>query len=737
MMKLPSRILFAVALAQGLALSSAGANEPARALNFANDIVPILTKASCNAGGCHGKAGGQNGFKLSLLGFEPQEDYEHIVKEARGRRLFPAAPEQSLLLQKAINATPHGGGKKMDAKSEEYATLVRWISQGMPYGKDTDPTLVSVEVIPKERVMPLKSEQQLKVIAHYSDGYTRDVTRSALYEANEKSMGEAGETGLFKLYDLPGDVAVMVRYQGKVAVFRATAPLGAPVETLPPGRNTIDTLVFKKLKQLGLPPSEVCDDGTFLRRVTIDIAGRLPSPGEMRAFLSDANPRKRDALIDTLLESPEYAEYFANKWNALLRNKRGETTHARGNYAFFSWIRDSMSENKPYDQFVREIISASGDITLNPPVAWYRQVKDTTQQMEDTAQLFLGQRLQCAQCHHHPFEKWSQQDYYGFSAFFSQVARKPSQMPGEELIYHKRGNAQSVNLRTKLPVKPTSLGAPSLELAPEEDPRQSLADWMSSPDNPYFARSLVNRYWKHFFNRGLIEPEDDMRETNPPSNPELLDALAASFIHSGYDLKQLVRTITQSTTYQLSAVPNAHNAVDRQNFSRYFPKRLNAEVLLDAVNTVLNSTSEFDGLPQGTRAVALPDNSFNAGNYFLTVFGRPDSSSACECERTQEASLAQSLHLLNAPEIQAKLGAGDGRAGLLSRDSRSDEEKIRELYEWAVTRPPNASELKLAQAHLEKLTRDKTGEEAAASKRRAYEDILWALINTKEFLFNH
>ncbi len=735
MKKLSSRILLAFGLA--LSSSSASAAESERPLNFANDIVPIFTKASCNAGGCHGKAGGQNGFKLSLLGFEPHEDYEHIVKEARGRRVFPAAPEQSLLLQKAINASPHGGGKKLDAKSEEYATLVRWITQGMPYGRPTDPTLVSVEVTPEASIMRLKSEQQLQVIAHYSDGYTRDVTRSALYEANEKNMGEAGETGLFKLYDIPGDVAVMVRYQGKVAVFRATAPLGAPMEGLPPERNAIDSQVFKKLTQLGLPPSAICDDRTFLRRVTIDIVGRLPSPDEMKAFVLDSNPHKRDALIDRLLDSPEYAEYFANKWNALLRNKRGEATHARGNYAFFSWIRDSISENKPYDQFVREVISASGDITQNPPVAWYRQVKDTMQQMEDTAQLFLGQRLQCAQCHHHPFEKWSQQDYYGFSAFFSQVARKPSQMPGEDSIYHKRGTAQAINLRTKLPVKPASLGAPALELAPEEDPRQALADWMSSPDNPFFARSLVNRYWKHFFNRGLIEPEDDMRETNPPANPELLHVLATSFVSSGYDLKELIRTITQSTTYQLSAMPNAHNVVDRQNFSRYFPKRLNAEVLLDAVNTVLNASNQFDGLPAGTRSVALPDNSFNGNNYFLTVFGRPDSSSACECERTQEASLAQSLHLLNAPEIQTKLGAANGRAALLAKDSRSETEKISELYEWAVTRSPNAKELDLALAHLAKLTRDKSGAETDAAKGRAYEDILWALINTKEFLFNH
>ena len=709
-----------------------------RPLNFANDIVPIFTKASCNSGGCHGKSAGQNGFKLSLLGFEPQEDFEHIVREARGRRVFPAAPGESLLLTKAINSTPHGGGKKLDAKSDEYAILLKWISLGMPYGKATDPKIVSIEVQPTQSLMTLKSQQQLKVLAHYSDGYIRDVTRSALYEPNDKSMAETNETGQVKLFDLPGDVAVMIRYQGKVAVFRATAPLGAPVDKLPATRNFIDQLVFGKLKQLGLPPSEIADDNTFLRRVTIDIAGRLPTPAETQAFASDGNPKKRDAVLDRLLASGEYADYFASKWSALLRNKRSDPKDMRGNFAFHQWIRDSLYDNKRYDKFVREVITASGDMTADPPVAWYRQAKDMTIQMEDTAQLFLGQRLQCAQCHHHPFEKWSQQDYYGFSAFFSTVSRKTTNRPGEEIIFTKRAEAQAVNIRSKQPVKPTGLGATTLALSPDDDPRESLADWMGSKDNPFFAKALVNRYWKHFFNRGLVEPEDDMRETNPPANPELLNALAKSFVESGYDLKQLIRTITQSTTYQLSAVPNTHNAVDRQNFSRYYPKRLQAEVLLDAVDTVLDARSSFDGLPVGTHATALPDNSFNATSYFLTVFGRPEGSSACECERTQESSLAQSLHLLNAPDIQKKLTDDKGRAAAFAADAtRSDEAKLTEIYQWVASRKPSPQQVKLGLDHLARHTKGKTGTELVAAKRQAYEDLLWALINTKEFLFNH
>ena len=709
-----------------------------RPLNFTNDIVPIFTKASCNSGGCHGKSSGQNGFKLSLLGFEPQEDYEHIVKEARGRRLFPAAPEQSLLLTKAINSTPHGGGKKLDAKSDEYELLVKWISSGMPWGKDTDPKLVSIEVQPTQRVMTMKSEQQLKVLAKYSDGYVRDVTRSALYEPNDKSMAETTEGGAVKLFDLPGEVAVMVRYQGRIGVFRATVPLGAPVAQLPPSANFVDNIVFNKLKMLGLPPSGTADDNTFIRRVTIDVAGRLPTPEELKAFLSDSNPKKREALVERLLASDEYADYFAGKWSALLRNKRADPKDARGNFAFHRWIRESLAANVPYDRFVRDVITASGDVDTHPPVVWYRQAKDTTIQMEDTAQLFLGQRLQCAQCHHHPFEKWSQQDYYGFAAFFSTVSKKPTNRIGEDQIFAKRAEAQAVNLRTKQPVKPTGLGAKTLAIAPDDDPRQSLMDWMSAKENPFFAKALVNRYWKHFFNRGLIEPEDDMRDSNPPSNPELLDALAKSFIESGYDLKQLIRTITQSTTYQLSALPNEHNAVDRQNFSRYYPKRLQAEVLLDAVNTALDAQGGFDGMPASTRAIALPDNSFNASSYFLTVFGRPEGSSACECERTQESSLAQSLHLLNSPDIQNKLASNNGRAAKLATDDkRSDEDKLTELYLWGTSRPPTAQQLQFGLAHIAKRSKDKTGADLVTAKRQAYEDILWALINTKEFLFNH
>ena len=794
-------------------------------LNFPNQIVPIFTKAGCNSGGCHGKASGQNGFRLSLLGFEPAEDYEHLVKEARGRRIFPASPENSLLLLKATATLPHGGGKRLESDSDDYHLLVRWISEGMPYGKPTDPKVDRIEVFPRERTLPLGAEQQLVVLAHYSNGATEDVTRSALYEPNDKEMAKTDETGCVQLFRQPGDVAVMVRYQARVAVFRATVPLGAPITQLPPPNNLVDELVFKKLKAVGMPPSETCDDATFIRRATIDIAGRLPTPAEVRRFLAECGARPhphldplsqaqgtaaepapgtrpsavaaapqaspspagegrgdvgpsdenrsttsslagaekagvradfpladrvrekpamspsqaaRNALIDRLLDSADYADYFANKWSALLRNRRTEPKQARGTYAFHDWIRDSLLENKPYDRFVREILTASGDLEDNPAVVWYHRVREPQAELEDTAQLFLGMRLQCAQCHHHPFEKWSQQDYYSLAAFFTQVSHKTATEPGDEMVYARRTLPSATNKKTKQSVKPAGLGELSLNLSPDDDARQALADWITRPKNPYFARSLVNRYWKHFFNRGIVEPEDDIRETNPPTNPELLDALARDFIDSGFDLKRLVRTLCRSQVYQLSELPNPYNKIDKQYFSRYYPKRLTAEVLFDAVNQVTGARSKFDGLPPGTRAVCLPDNSFNASSYFLTVFGRPDSSSACECERSQDASLAQSLHLLNAKEIQEKLADDHGTAARLAADTeRSDEEKLRDLYLSAYSREPDGKEAALARDYISRKTANKEDKEALTSRRQAYEDIVWALLNTKEFLFNH
>jgi hypothetical protein len=631
-----------------------------------------------------------------------------------------------LLLSKATARVPHGGGHRIDEDSPFYRVLRRWIEQGMPYGDPGAPTVMRIEVLPQERLMPREGKQQLVVVAHYSDGSTEDVTRTTSFDSNDTEMAEVSVTGLVTTAKLTGSVAVMARYQGHVGVFRATVPLGVEVANVPASRNFIDDAVFNKLKALGLPPSAVCDDATFLRRVSIDITGRLPTLEESRQFLADQDPAKREKLVDRLLNTTDYAEFFANKWSAILRNKRGNDGDKAATFAFYNWIREGLHDNKPYDQFVREVVAATGEPGRSPSVAWYREVSDASAQVEDTAQLFLGLRIQCARCHHHPFEKWSQQDYYGFQAFFSQVGRKKGHANGYDRIYHKYGVAQANNPKTGQAVKPTGLGGEPMEISPDADPRQELARWMADPQNPFFAKALVNRYWKHFFGRGLVDPEDDMRVTNPASNPELLDALAQNFVEYKFDLKHLVRTICTSQTYQLSAEPNEWNANDKQNFSRYYPKRLNAEVLLDAIDQVTASPSRFGGVPAGTRAVELPDNGFNS--YFLTVFGRPESSSACECERSSEANLAQSLHLLNSGEIQGKLTSGSGLASVLGGDAnRPHDEKIRELYLLAFSREPTADELSIAVQHIEK----------AENKKFAYEDIVWALINTKEFLFNH
>ena len=698
-------------------------------VNFPNQVVPIFTKHGCNGGGCHGKSSGQNGFRLSLLGFYPQEDHEYLVKEGRGRRVFGAAPDRSLLLAKAINNVPHGGGKRFDKDSYEYRVIHRWMRQGMIYGNDKEVRVERIVVAPQVRTLDRRSRQQLSVVAIYNDGTTDDVTRMATYEANDTEMAEVSPKGVVHTLDLSGDIAVMVRYQGQVGVFRASVPLGIEVKELPPARNYIDELVFAKLKILGMPPSKICDDATFLRRVTIDVAGRTPSAVEARAFGEDQDPKKRDRLIDRLLAHTDYADNFTNKWSALLRNKKSKDSHTRGTYAFHEWLRDSFHRNTPYDDIVRGVLAASGGIEHNPGVVWYRSVSKVEQQVEDSAQLFLGLRIQCARCHHHPFEAWSQRDYYGYSAFFTRVGRKGSfdGTADEQRIFHNRGKATAKNPRTQETLGPTGLGTGELDLGPDDDPRHALVDWMSGPENPFFARALVNRYWKHFFGRGLVDPEDDMRLTNPASNPELLGALARRFIESRFDLKTLVRTVCQSTTYQLSAVPNDYNARDKQNFSRFYPRRLNAEVLYDALNQVTNTTAGFSGVPAKTRAVQLPDP--GQRNYFLTVFGKPMADSACECERSNDANLAQSLHLLNSKDVLGKIAAANGRASALAGDAkRKHEKRIRELYFWVYSRPPDAEELGLATAHIKKYSE---------KPKEAYEDIVWALLNTKEFLFNH
>ncbi len=704
-------------------------------IQFENHIVPIFSRLGCNTGGCHGKTGGQNGFALSLFGFEPPEDHDALVKEARGRRVLSTSPEFSLLLRKGTGTIAHVGGRRMAVGSIQYQMLRRWIDLGTPYNKN-DPVVSHIETLPRNRILPRDSQQQLAVIAHFTDGSTTDVTRLAQFEVNDKDMAQVTPDGLVSVLRRAGSVAVMTKYQAHVDVFQASIPLGAPVANLPTAKNFIDELLFKNWRELGMPPSTPCDDATFLRRVTVDIVGRLPTLDETSAFLKNSDADRNEKLVDRLLASEDYAYHFASKWSSVLRNRRkSDKDDPKITRAFHTWIKDSLHTNLPFDRFVRDVLTVTGKQSVNPQVVWYREVPKINDQVEDVAQLFLGQRITCARCHHHPFEKWSQQDYWGLAAFFSRVEFKgpaaPKKDKGKEPtpgtgmeVFHKPGLAQALNPRTNAMVKPMGLGAKELTLAPEVDPRGKLVDWMTSTDNPYFARTLANRYWKHFFGRGLVEPEDDMRVTNPPSHPELLDGLAKHFTDTKYDLKKLVRAICTSHVYRLSAEPNEHNGDDTRNFTRFQPRRLSAEVLLDSIDDVSGMRSAFKGMPAGMRAVQLPDN--QADSYFLSVFGRPDNSSACECERSGDVNLAQLLHLVNSTDVLNKIAKG--RAAALVKDKRPHADKIRELYLIAFARQPSAMESQVLLAYLER---------NSANVQRAYEDIVWSVLNTKEFMFNH
>jgi hypothetical protein len=708
-------------------------------INFPNDVVPIFTKLGCNSGGCHGKSGGQNGFALSLLGFVPEVDYAALVKEARGRRLFPAAPEHSLLLLKATGTMAHGGGKRMEVGSDEYKLIRRWVASGVPYGKPTDPVVTSISVYPEHRVMTRNNHQQVAVYAHYNDGTVQDVTQRAQFESNDQEIAVVDGAGLVRSLGMSGEAAVMARYQSSVAVFRATVPLGGktPDYKWEP-KTVVDNFTHKKWQALGIVPAELCTDEEFVRRVYLDITGTLPNPDEVKNFLASTDKDKRDKLVDELVERPEYSFFFANRWADILKVKRGgQQGRAFGTFAFHGWIRDAIARDMPYDQFARSILAANGDENTAPPTVWYKELTKPQEFVDDTAQVFLGLRMACAQCHHHPYEKWSQDDYWNLARFFGRIGRKNQPLVGglqnqqvqTQIIFNAPTN-NVVNQRTNKPAEYIPLDAKEpMHIDQTDDPRAKLVDWMTSPTNPFFARAVANRYWAHFFGRGIVDPLDDMRVTNPPTNPELLDALAQELIKSKYSLKHLIRVICKSRTYQLSSTPNDFNKHDKQTYARFYPRRMSAEVLYDAVNQVTDAPAQFGGLPADkhspTRAIMLPDESFPS--YFLDVFGRPQRLSACECERVNEANLAQALHLLNSNEIQGKLARAGGRAEKLAADKRSDEEKVRELFVWCFGRQPSQEHLQVALDHINR---------HQANKRQAYENILWALINTKEFVFN-
>ncbi len=707
-----------------------GLNHP-RPVGFVSEIVPILTRFGCNAGACHGRATGQNGFRLSLLGSDPTLDHDSLVREGRGRRVFPAAPGSSLMLLKASHQLSHGGGKRFDRGSAEYRTIERWIGQGMPFQADREPVLESLELRPKAAILQRSGDlRQLRVIARYQDETEADVTMLALFQSNAEDVAGVDARGLVSTQIGSGEAVILARFGGQVAISRVFIPSGATIPDWkpPPPRNLIDGFVFERLRRLGIPPSPACDDATFARRSSLDICGILPEPAEVAALEAETDADKRVRWIDRLLDRPEYADRFAMTWSAILRNKRtlGNLSKA-GTFALHAWVRQAIAENLPYDQFMAAIVIARGDAACNPPVVWYRQVNTLEDRVDDTAQLFLGLRLQCARCHHHPFERWSQNDYYGFASLFARIGQKAGSDPVTPRLF-LLPEGQAID-PTGLAHPPRLLGqSQPLRCHPDHDPREDLAEWLRDPKNPFFARSVVNRYWKHFFSRGLVEPEDDLRASNPPSDPALLDALADDFVIHGFNLKRLVRLLATSRAYERSSEPNAWNATDVQGYSRFYPRRLPAEVLLDAIDTLTGSRETFTGLPPGLRAVQLPDEGFDTPSRFLDAFGRPKRDSVCECERSIEPSLTQSLYLLNAAEIEHKLSAPDGRAARFARDSRPNSDKIVAIYRVSLSRTPTRAELDACLDHINR----RRGKE---DPQKGFEDLIWALMNIKEFQF--
>ena len=712
-------------------------------VSFRNDVMPILTRHACNSGGCHGKSTGQNGFRLSLLGFEADLDYRALVLQGRGRRLFASAADDSLLLAKASGRIPHGGGTRIDPGSEDYRVIRDWIRSGAPDSPPDERQLKRITVTPAASVMNTTSEVVLKVIAHYSDGRQQNVTARSLFESNAPEVGDVDVRARVTTAMRGGLFAVMVRFSGQIAVFQGTVPFSNDAnlsldDAFAAARvnlGGIDRSLVDQWKRLNVAPSPSAADASFIRRATIDICGTLPTPDEVCAYVQDSSTVKKLKLINRLLERPEHASYFALKWADILQN-RGRSYSSRrqreGTTLLTEWIRDSIAENKPYDRFVSEILTATGSQAQTPPTVWYRTVRTTQDYVESVSQAFLGVRIQCAQCHHHPAERWSQADYYSFAANFARVGRKggfaDAEVPTSEVIFLK-DHGEVVHPRSGDVMSPRPLGGPDFELNRYDDPRAALAEWMTSPINPFFARTMANRMWGHFLGRGIVHPIDDSRSTNPPSNTALLDQLAQEFVSSGYDVRQLIRVIAMSAAYGVSSEPTVYNKNDIQSFSRFQLRRLSAEVLLDGISQVLEVPTVFAGgpgnFPAGTRAIELPDE--NVPVNFLDVFGRPGRTSACECERADDPALAQALELVNSTEIQKKLTAKDGYIARLVNNDEPHTANVREIFLKVFAREPRDNEKNAATEFLR----------SESDRVEAYRTLLWSLLATNEFMFNH
>jgi hypothetical protein len=695
--------------------------------SFSREVVPVLTRLGCNQGACHGSQHGKGGFRLSLRGFDPIFDHAQIVQSAEGRRVVLSDPERSLILLKPTLALEHGGGERMKAHGREYEILKRWLEDGAPEPNAKDPLVTALEVWPARRLMVTGEQQQILVRATWADGRSEDVTPTAQFDSLNDGVAAVTPGGLVTARDR-GETHIMVRFGGQATVTQVTLPY-AKLQNFPDysPNNFIDEKLLAKWKDLGLTPSPLCSDQEFFRRIHLDGIGTLPTPAEVKAFLADQSPDKRRKAIDQVLNRPEFVDFWALKWGDLLKINRDEL-QVRGMWSFHNWVRGCLRDSKPVDEMVRDIITAEGSTFTEGPANFYMTARNAADWSETATQVFLGVRIGCAKCHQHPFEKWSQEDYAGMSAFFVRLGTKRSQefglFGGEQVIFLKATGEQTHPRKGSL-VKPHPLDGPVLD--DPLDRRVQLAKWITTKDNPFFARNIVNRFWGYLMGRGLVEPLDDMRATNPASNPELLDALSKDFVAHKFDLKHLLRTVMNSRAYQLSSQPAAGNKADAGNvhYTHYTVRRLTAEQLADAIDFATGVQTKYPGLPLGTRAIALPD--AEAKSFFLDVFGKPGRRITCECERTTQPNIAQALHLLNGDFLNQKLANPKSRVAKLFDQKKDLPEIIEELYLATVSRSPRPEELAWAQRRV--------GE--APNPREGVQDLLWALLNSREFLFNH
>jgi hypothetical protein len=704
-------------------------------VSFRHEVIAAFNVGGCNAGACHGTPSGKNGFKLSLRGYDPPADYVQLTRDVLGRRTDRNDPDASLILLKAMAKVPHEGGQKFLPHSVPATTVHQWLAEGLRDDPTNLPALKGVEVLPGSRLLAEPARwQQLAVRAHFADGRSRDVTRLTVFSSSDPAIASVTPNGLVE-FSQSGEVAVLCRFLDELVAVRLTylEPKKGFRWADPPENNYIDRHVFAKLKMLSIQPSDLCTDQEFLRRVYLDVCGVLPTPEETRAFLASTDPARRTRLIDRLLERPEYADFWTLKWSDVLRSSR-KTIQEKGTHVFQKWLRTHLEKNTPFDEVTRELLTAKGSTFANPPANYFRIARDPTSLAETTAQLFFGIRMQCAKCHNHPFERWTQDDYYSFAAFFARVKQKKDRLEpgagnngagGAEFIFLDR-QGEVIQPRTNKAMPPRVPGVKTPDAGGLKDRRELLAKMATSADNPFFAKSVVNRVWYHLTGKGIVDPVDDFRDSNPSANDALLDALAKDFVDHHFDLKHVVRTILNSRTYQLSAETNEFNKDDAKYFSHVVTKRLTAEQLFDALCYATEVPEKFAGMPLGTRSVQLPDGE-SANNPFLKTFGQPARELACECEREEESNLAQALQLINGQALNDRLRNPNNRVGKLLAKMMPDGEMLNDLFLATLSRQPNAEEARTLLDHVRQ----------AENRRQAWEDVHWTLINTKEFLFRH